>query len=92
MSPKMPTFGLMAEFLIRTRGHVVLSYSVEMQRGTATRSLWAQEQPTHVGTFTILEETDMEDWNQQKRALLNEFGLLAFVSTRPTFLYRAGKI
>lgn len=89
---KPPTFGIMAEFLLRTRGHVVLSYSVEMQPGTETRSLWAKEQPPHVGTFVIIDETDMEDWNEQKRVLLAEFGGLAFVSTRPTFLYRAGKI
>lgn len=92
MSPKMPTFGIMAEYLIRIRGHVVLAYRHEMEPGTETRSLWAKEQPPHVGTFVIREETDLEDWNEQKRALLAEFGALAFVSTRPTFLYRAGKI
>ena len=80
MSPKAPTFGLMAEYLLRARGYVVLAYKCEMEKGD------------EIGTFTILDETDIQDWNEQKRVLMAEFGVLHFVKSPPTFLYRAGKL
>jgi len=89
---KPPTYGAMAEYLIRERGYVVLGFKSEIELGFETRSLWTQEQPTHVGKFVIREETDQADWSEQKRILAQQFGMLRFVSTRPTFLYRGVKI
>jgi hypothetical protein len=89
MSPKTPTYGAMAEYLIRERGYVVLGFKSAVKPGFETRSLWTQEQPTHMGKFVIREETDQADWNEQKRILAQQFGALRFAATRPEYFYQA---
>jgi len=86
---KPPTYGAMAEYLIRERGYVVLGFKSEVHIGFETRSLWTQEQPTHVGRFVIREETDQADWSEQKRILAQQFGMLRFAATTPEYFFRA---
>ena len=86
---KPPTYAAMAEFLIQYRGYVVLGFKSEVKPGFETRSLWTQEQSTHVGSFVIREETDQADWNEQKRILAQQFGALKFAATKPEYFYQA---